>query len=61
MPQQKTLRQPLHLQACRAFLGHKPGDFPVSETAESLALPVYPELAFEDIEYVCESIRASYA
>jgi dTDP-4-amino-4,6-dideoxygalactose transaminase len=54
---------PLHLQACYAFLGHKPGDFPVSEklAAESLALPVYPELAFEDIEYVCESIRAFYA
>jgi dTDP-4-amino-4,6-dideoxygalactose transaminase len=54
---------PLHLQECYRFLGHKPGDFPVSEklAAESLALPVYPELAFEDIEYVCESIRAFYA
>jgi dTDP-4-amino-4,6-dideoxygalactose transaminase len=54
---------PLHLQACYAFLGHKPGDFPVSEklAAESLALPVYPELASEDIEYVCESIRVFYA
>jgi len=43
---------PLHLQTCYAFLGHKPGDFPVSEklAAESLALPVYPELASEDIE-----------
>ena len=53
---------PLHLQACYAFLGHKPGDFPVSEklAAESLALPVYPELASEDIEYVCESIRDFY-
>ena len=54
---------PLHLQQCYAFLGHKPGDFPVSEklAAESLALPVYPELASEDIEYVCESIRGFYA
>lgn len=54
---------PLHLQACYAFLGYKPGDFPVSEklAAGSLALPVYPELAAEDIEYVCESIRAFYA
>jgi dTDP-4-amino-4,6-dideoxygalactose transaminase len=54
---------PLHLQECYAFLGHKPGDFPVSEklAAESLALPVYPELASEDIEYVCESIRGFYA
>ena len=48
-------------QQCYAFLGHKPGDFPVSEklAARSLALPVYPELASEDIEYVCESIGAS--
>jgi dTDP-4-amino-4,6-dideoxygalactose transaminase len=54
---------PLHLQQCYAFLGHKPGDFPVSEklAAESLALPVYPELAAEDIEYVCESIQGFYA
>jgi dTDP-4-amino-4,6-dideoxygalactose transaminase len=54
---------PLHLQECYAFLGHKPGDFPVSEKLadNSLALPVYPELASEDIEYVCESIRGFYA
>ena len=54
---------PLHLQECYRFLGHKPGDFPVSEklAAESLALPIHSELAFEDIEYVCESIRGFYA
>lgn len=54
---------PLHLQECYRFLGHKPGDFPVSEklAAESLALPVHSDLALEDIEYVCESIRSFYA
>jgi dTDP-4-amino-4,6-dideoxygalactose transaminase len=54
---------PLHLQPCYAFLGHKPGNFPVSEklAAESLALPVHSELAAEDIEYICDSIRAFYA
>jgi dTDP-4-amino-4,6-dideoxygalactose transaminase len=54
---------PLHLQRCYAFLGHKPGDFPVSErlAAESLALPVYPELTTEEIEYVCRTIQAFYA
>ena len=50
---------PLHLQPCYADLGHKKGDFPVSEklAAESLAVPIHSELAGEDIDYVCESIR----
>ena len=54
---------PLHLQRCYAFLGHQPGDFPISEqlAAESLALPIYPELAIDDIEYVCHAIERFYA
>jgi dTDP-4-amino-4,6-dideoxygalactose transaminase len=53
---------PLHLQACFAYLGYSKGDFPVSErlAAESLALPVYPELTTEDIEYVARTINAFY-
>jgi len=53
---------PLHLQPCYADLGYKKGDFPVSEklAAESLALPIHSELAADDIEYVCDSIRAFY-
>lgn len=54
---------PLHLQPCFAGLGYRKGDFPVSEklAAESLALPVHAELAAEDIDYVCDSIRSFYA
>ena len=51
---------PLHLQDCFTYLGMKPGSLPESERAarESLALPVYPELSAEQVQYVVDSIRA---
>jgi dTDP-4-amino-4,6-dideoxygalactose transaminase len=53
---------PLHLQTCFAYLGHKAGDFPVSEmlAKESLALPVYAELDPSDIGYVCGLVESFY-
>ncbi len=53
---------PLHITQAYAFLGYKKGDFPVAEKLanEILSLPMYPELAKEQIEYVCEKIKAFY-
>lgn len=54
---------PLHLQKCFAYLGCGTGSFPVSErlSAETLALPVHPELAVEDVERVVEAVNEFYA
>lgn len=49
---------PLHLQPCFAYLGHKVGDFPISEQAcrEVLALPVYPELTEEQVRFAAQAV-----
>jgi len=53
---------PLHLQQCFAYLGHTPGAFPHSESAarETVALPIYPELVPEQLQYVIDSIARFY-
>jgi len=54
--------KPLHLQPCFAYLGYKEGDFPVAERIckEILALPMYPELTDDEVDYVCDIIASFY-
>lgn len=49
---------PFHLQECFADLGHKKGDFPISEFCanSSLALPIYPELNDDQLKFVVEKL-----
>jgi dTDP-4-amino-4,6-dideoxygalactose transaminase len=50
---------PLHQQPLYASLGYEPGDLPQADTVarELLALPVYPELAVDEVERVAATIR----
>jgi dTDP-4-amino-4,6-dideoxygalactose transaminase len=49
---------PLHLQDCFRDLGWVIGSFPVSEMAakETVALPIYPEMTPEQMNYVIDSV-----
>ena len=54
---------PLHLQKAYAHMGHKKGDFPVTEKVAErlLSLPMFPELTREQMDYVVDCIKAYIA
>jgi dTDP-4-amino-4,6-dideoxygalactose transaminase len=52
----------LHLQKAFAYLGHRSGDFPVSERAsqEVLSLPIFPELTDAQQDRVVDAVSKFY-
>jgi dTDP-4-amino-4,6-dideoxygalactose transaminase len=54
---------PFHLQPCFADLGHTRGDFPRAEAAatETIAIPIYSELTFDQQRTVVGAISAFMA
>jgi dTDP-4-amino-4,6-dideoxygalactose transaminase len=53
---------PIHLQEVYKNIGYKRGDFPHAERAatEILSLPMYPGLREDEVQYVCDAIKAFY-
>jgi len=53
---------PLHLQDCFDYLGYQSGEFKHAEKAAlcSLAIPIYPELSDDQLDYVVDQIRIFY-
>ena len=52
----------LHMQECFSHLGYREGDFPAVERLckEVLALPIYPELSGDQLQYVVECVAEFY-
>ena len=50
---------PLHLQKCFEYLGHKAGDFPVSEITahEIISLPINPYITEAEQKFVVEKLK----
>ncbi len=53
---------PLHLQPAYNYLGHRKGDFPITEKAsqEIISLPIFAELSDEQIEEIVEIVKNYY-
>ncbi len=49
---------PMHLQECFYYLGHREGDFPISEKCanEVMSLPMNPYLEDEEIDYIISNL-----
>ena len=54
---------PLHLQAAFSHLGYAPGDLPEAEkaAAETVCLPIFPELRPEELVYVASQVNGFFA
>jgi UDP-2-acetamido-2-deoxy-ribo-hexuluronate aminotransferase len=50
---------PMHLQKCFDYLGHKKGDFPISEKCaeEVMSLPMNPYLENSEVEYITSKLN----
>lgn len=54
---------PVHLQGAFRDLGHKPGDFPISERVanECLSLPMFPEMTDRQQDHVIDALTDALA
>ena len=50
-------------QKAYSYLGHKLGDFPISEklSADILSLPMYPELSEDQLKYIVSKVETFYS
>jgi dTDP-4-amino-4,6-dideoxygalactose transaminase len=51
---------PPHMQECYVHLGHKEGDYPISErmAKQELSLPIYVGITMDDVTQVIEAVNA---